>query len=33
MAVRLGARNATRIEVLEGLADGDRVLVGAGGAP
>jgi multidrug efflux pump subunit AcrA (membrane-fusion protein) len=33
VAVRLGARNATRIEVLEGLADGDRVLIGAGAAP
>lgn len=33
VAVRLGARNASRIEVLEGLADGDRVLVGAGGQP
>ncbi|MCU0291399.1 MAG: HlyD family efflux transporter periplasmic adaptor subunit [Thermoanaerobaculaceae bacterium] len=33
LAVRLGARNATRIEVLAGLADGDRVLLGAGAAP
>lgn len=33
VAVRLGARNATRIEVLEGLAAGDRVLVAAGGPP
>jgi multidrug efflux pump subunit AcrA (membrane-fusion protein) len=33
VVVRLGARNAARIEVLEGLAAGDRVLVGAGGPP
>lgn len=33
VAVRLGARNATRIEVLAGLEDGDRVLLGAGAAP
>lgn len=30
--VRLGARNATRIQVIEGLQAGDRVLLGNGGA-
>jgi multidrug efflux pump subunit AcrA (membrane-fusion protein) len=30
--VRLGARNASRIQVIEGLQAGDRVLLGNGGA-